>query len=175
MYRQPSKLNVAVLVALACALAEPCAHADVYAWIDASGTLVLSDLTPPPGARVIDVVADSPTAVSTRSPASAAYEAARQDEIEFLSERVRLLERTVELVGRQPAPVATYGMIPAQGTSGWCDSPWSYCGAGWGPAIYPGIVLVPGAPGFRGFARFHRGKSFVVTAPARGSVGFHLR
>ena len=83
--------------------------------IDASGTLVLSDVAPPPGARVIDVVADRAPAVSTRPSALATYDAARQGEIEFLSERVRLLEREVELAGRQPAPAATYGTVPAQG------------------------------------------------------------
>lgn len=157
----------------ACALGLPCAHADVYAWIDASGTLVLSDLTPPPGARVIDVVADSAPAVSTRASAAASYEADRQGEIDFLSERVRLLERTVELAGRQPA-AATYGIVPTQGMNGWCDSAWSYCGPWWGPAIYPGIIAVSPAPRFRGFARFHRGKSFAVPAQTRVSVGFHV-
>jgi hypothetical protein len=175
MYRESSKLRVALLVALACALGVPCAHADIYAWIDASGTLVLSDLTPPPGARVIDVVADSTAAAPTYASAPVTYETARQGEIAFLSERVRLLEREIELVGRQPIPAATYGVAPAQGMTGWCDSAWSYCGPGWGPAIYPGIVVVPGAPGFRGFARFHRGRSFAVPAPARGSAGFHVR
>lgn len=174
MHRESSKLRVAVPVVLACALGSPCAHADVYAWIDASGTLVLSDLTPPPGARVVDVVADSAPAVSTRVTAPAPYEAARQDEIEFLSERVRLLERTVELVGRQAVPATIYGTVPAQGMNGWCDSGWSYCGPGWGPAIYPGFIVAPSAPGFRGFARFHRGKPFAVPAPAHVSVGFHV-
>ena len=168
-------LRVALPVALACALGLPCASADVYAWIEASGTLVLSDVAAPPGARVIDVVADRAPAVSTRPSAPPTYDAARQGEIEFLSERVRLLEREVELAGRQPAPAATYGTVPAQGMNGWCDPAWSYCGLGWGPAIYPGVIVVPRSTGFRGFARFHHRRPFAVPPPARVSKGFHVR
>jgi hypothetical protein len=168
-------LRAALPAVLACMLGLPCARADVYAWIDASGTVVLSDLAPPPGARVIDVVADNAAPVATRAAVPASYDAARQAEIEFLTERVRLLERTVELGSRQPVPAAQYGTGPPPGiNNGWCDPPWSYCGPWWGPAVYPGVIVVPRSSGFRGFARFHRGQRFVVP-PARVSKGFRVR
>jgi len=40
-----------------CAGTLQCAHADVYAWVDAVGNLTFSDLPPPAGVRVVQVVA----------------------------------------------------------------------------------------------------------------------
>ena len=40
------------LALLACALGLPCAQADVYTWVDASGNVNVSTLTPPEDARI---------------------------------------------------------------------------------------------------------------------------
>src|SRR5437762_10318338 len=73
-----------------CTFALQCAHADVYAWVDKSGRLTFSDLPPPPGARVVEVVTESSPGIAARADPPPAREALHETEVRILSERVRL-------------------------------------------------------------------------------------
>ena len=160
------------------------AHADIYTWVDASGSINVSNLAPPDGVRVSSVTRSSAPATAR---ADAAREAARQAEVEALAQRVRQLEDDVELARRQapppvdyraipPPPViqylvvpqpAQYALNPALPASTGCDPAWSDCGL-WGiPGIYPTGVIVLRAPNFR---HFHTGRGehrFTVQPPMR--------
>jgi hypothetical protein len=161
------------------------AHADIYTWVDASGSINVSNLAPPDGVRVSTVTHASAPATAAR--AEAAREAARQAEVEALAQRVRELEDDVESARRQapppvdyraipPPPViqyfvvpppAQYALNPALPANAGCDPAWSDCGL-WGfSGIYPTSVIVLRAPNFR---HFHPGRGehrFTVQPPMR--------
>ena len=69
------------------------AHADVYTWVDASGGVNVSNLAPPEGARITNVVPASSQKTTTRD--DEAREAARDAEVEALTKRIRQLEDQV--------------------------------------------------------------------------------
>src|SRR6476646_8224997 len=94
----------ALPVICACALLPQLARADIYTWKDASGRINVSNLAPPEGARVTNVVRErAPAASSPRS--DAIRSAARDAEVQALEERVRQLQDEVALARRQaPAP-----------------------------------------------------------------------
>lgn len=58
----------------------------IYGWTDANGDVTYSNLPPPKGAKVTDVIPDTPL-----SP-QAVQEAARRSELSALKDRIRLLE-----------------------------------------------------------------------------------
>ena len=150
---------------LICALAVPYAYADVYAWVDSSGAMTLSDLPPPPGVHVVNVVNESTPGVPARANPAPIREPNRDAEVRALSERIRQLERQIEVASYQPAPVTQYVPPPAWG--GWCNGAWADCGPWWGATAYPlgfGFIAAP-ARGFRQFHRFH--------GTAHGSNGSH--
>jgi len=64
-------LRTALSVLVAGTLGLQLAHADIYTWADASGSVNVSNLEPPQGARVISV--------THTSPADAARENASRD------------------------------------------------------------------------------------------------
>ena len=164
----------------------PLAHADIYTWVDASGTMNVSNVAPPDGVRVASVTHSSAPAIAAR--AEAAREAARQAEVQALAERVRQLEDEADLGRRQappqveyralaPPPVIQYVVMPpspqyavnpASPPYTGCDSAYIECGL-WGiPGIYPTSVVVLRAPNFR---RFHHGAGshqFAAQPPMRG-------
>ena len=80
------------------------AQADVYTWVDASGGVNVSNLAPPAGVRVTNVIAAS----TPKTTNDDAREAARDAEVQALKERVRQLE----------------DVIGSQGSS---SSYWYYC------------------------------------------------
>ena len=166
-------LRVVLPSMLACVLGLQCAHADVYAWLDASGTVVYSDLAPPPGARIIDVVPDSAPAVGTRAAILSNHDASKQAEVDMLSERVRLLERLAELGARQ-ALIPQYGAGPAPAMNSGCDYTWTDCAPWWGPPVYPGIIVVQRSPLFPRFGRFHRVQHFATPGALRAPGGFRV-
>jgi hypothetical protein len=170
------------------------AHADIYTWIDASGRVNISNIAPPEGVRLTNVVHESAPKIATRD--DAARDAARQAEVQALAERVRQLEDAVEVARRQvpsqleyraiPAPPAMqYGVdlapppvqyavnVEPPGSSG-CGMTWMDCTLGWGPGIYPAGVVVLHAPNFH---RFHpaQGGRHGAPQPIRGSGGFRRR
>src|ERR1700682_1244437 len=121
------------------------AHADIYTWVDASGSINVSNLAPPDGVRVASVMHESAPAITAR--AEAAREAARQAEAQALAERVRQLEDIELTKGRAhpradsratpPPPViqcvvvpppAPYAANPAPPANTGCDPGWFDCG-----------------------------------------------
>jgi Domain of unknown function (DUF4124) len=72
------------------------AHADLYTWVDPSGGVNVSNLAPPEGVRITNVIPASPPKTTTRDDAR---EAARDAEVQALTKRVRQLEDDVESQG----------------------------------------------------------------------------
>jgi len=170
-------LRVGVALVLACTLGVTLAHAAIYTWVDGSGTVNISNLAPPEGARVISVVQESPPRIAP--PADAASEAARQLEIQALSERVRQLEYEAEFA-RRPAPPAPvyqgfpavqYSQYPADygpAASSGCDPSWAGCTNWWSPYGYPAIVVLQ-SPNFRRSRPIHGGPNAPVRRPMGSS------
>jgi HAMP domain-containing protein len=171
------------------------AHADIYTWVDASGTINVSNLTPPEGVRVTNTLRASAPATPTRD--DAARNAARQAEVQALAERVRRLEDEVELATRQAPPPVDYRAIPAPPVVQYvvtpppvqyafnvvnmtppapayngCDPTWINCGPWWFPGIYPASVVVVRGPNFRRFPPVHGGHQFAVQQPVRPPGAF---
>ena len=70
----------------------PPAYADLYTWVDASGGVNVSNLAPPEGVRITNVIPASPPKITTRDDAR---EAVRDAEVQALTKRVRQLEDQV--------------------------------------------------------------------------------
>jgi hypothetical protein len=166
------------------------AHADIYTWVDGSGSINVSNVAPPEGVRVASITHASPPAAVAR--ADAAREAARQAEVEALAQRVRELEDDVELARRQapppvdyraipPPPViqylvlpppAQYALNPALPANTGCDPAWTDCGP-WGfSGIYPTSVVVLRASNFRHFHPGRGGHRFPVQPQMRAPGTF---
>jgi hypothetical protein len=168
-----SHLLALLPAAIACSLPLQVAQADVYAWVNGSGGVTYSDVPPPAGARVLEVVPESaPRTVMPREPA-------QESDARILAERVRLLERQMDLAANQPAPAVQYQVPPAtqypttsvpQTTFG-CQGVWADCWWWWTqpPTAFSPVYGAVVAPftGFRHFHRFH-GARFV-----RGSGAHH--
>ena len=73
------------------------AHADLYTWVDASGGVNVSNLAPPKGARITNVIVATAPKTTTRD--DDAREAARDAEVQALTKRVRQLEGDVASQG----------------------------------------------------------------------------
>ena len=173
---------LSLIFAGACAL-QP-VHAEVYTWTDASGRVNVSNLPPPAGVRVTSVIRESPEAVAR---VEAAREAARQAEVQALSDRVQQLEREVDVARRTPPmppyPVAappaavqnTFVMVqppvqdrfdaPPPVPTG-CGYGGLDCGYWWGPGVYPASILVLSAPNVHRMRPGH-GTHRVVDKPPR--------
>ena len=176
---------------LACTFGLQLAHADIYTWVDASGSINVSNLAPPDGVRVSSVMHESAPAIAAR--AEAAREAARQAEVQALAERVRQLEDIELTKGQAPPPAdyraippppaviqyvvvpppAPYAVNPAPPANIGCDPGWIDCGL-WGmPGFYPTSIFLLRAPNFR---HFHPGRGrhhFAVQPPMRGPGTLH--
>jgi hypothetical protein len=167
------------------------AHADIYTWVDASGSINVSNLAPPDGVRVASVMHESAPAIAAR--AEAAREAARQAEVQALAERVRQLEDIELAKGQAPPPAdyraippppaviqyvvvpppAPYAVNPAPPANTGCDPGWFDCGL-WGiPGFYPTSVVVLRAPNFRHFHPGRGGHQIAVRPPMRGPGTLH--
>src|SRR5258708_20843353 len=140
------------------------AAAEIYGWVDASGSVTYSNLPPPKSARVVDVIPEIPPP----SPqALAAGEAAHQSEMRALNDRVQQIERELQQARSAPppypvAPPASYPPPPSYGappsyapTASYesaCDAAYYDCNLWDGPAYY--TIGVP-FWGFRGRDRDH--------------------
>ena len=169
----------------------PSAHADIYTWVDASGTINVSNLPPPEGAKVTNIVRERAPEVLARE--DAAREAARLAETQALAERVRQLEEQVAF-GARPAPPADYRLAPPPASAptivqyfvdasppatdypvsappppydpyNWCDPTWYGCG--FMPGFYPASVVVVSAPNGRRIRPAPHGSSFGPHSPMR--------
>jgi hypothetical protein len=107
----PTRLFVALLPSIvSLTFGLQLARADIYTWVDTDGRVNVSNLAPPAGARVTSVMHESAPKVA---PVSDSYrEAARQAEALARADRVRQLEREVELA-RRPEPPPQWAMAPA--------------------------------------------------------------
>ena len=177
-----SLLRMSLPAILAGTLGLQLAHADIYTWVDASGSINVSNVAPPEGVRVASITHASPPATAAR--AAAAREAARQAEVQALAERVRQLEDDVELARHHAPPQVEYRAVPAPPVIQYaavpspaqyavnpappaytgCDPAWIECGLWAIPGFYPTsvVVLVPN------FRRVHPGRGghpFAVRPP----------
>ena len=94
-------------------LAASAAVADIYTWVDRSGNVTISNLTPPAGVRVTSVTHE-PAAAIVRAEALRKY--AEESEVRALAERVAQLERALEEARAAPplAPLPhAYDLPPA--------------------------------------------------------------
>ena len=179
---------------LACSFGLQPARADIYTWFDASGTVNVSNLSPPEDARVTNVTREALQKTATRD--DAAREALRQAELQALSDRVRQLENETEVARRPvPPPQVVYVPVPAPApvqyevemtppAGGGCDPWWASCGGWWGSGFYPASVIVvrapnfhrspPGHPGHR-FPPGNPGHRFPLPGPVLDFVGFRGR
>lgn len=169
----PRLLHAALAALFAAALGASLAHADIYTWTDASGRVNVSNLDPPDGVRVTNVVHVNP---EDKVREDAALNAARQAEMQSLAERVRELQDEVELSRRpMPPPIDYRAMVPPppmQYSADWAPPPVQYpvsapsppysgcefdwnCGSWWGG--YPTSIVVVRAPNFRRFHPVHGG------------------
>src|ERR1700681_4785041 len=85
-------LRAALPVVLAATFGLQPAHADLYTWVDASGGVNVSNLAPPAGVRVTNVIPASPPKTTTYDDAR---EAVRDAEVQALTKRIRQLEDQV--------------------------------------------------------------------------------
>lgn len=149
-------LNVLVRTALpaivAGALCVQSAQADIFTWVDASGTINVSNIAPPDGVTMTRVVHTSAPAVDPQ---------ARDAQVQALMQRVGQLQDAVESAERQAAPPMPYpyppipqaplvqyivnvappvsyeASAPSPSPAAGCDPSWTDCGAGWMPGFYP--------------------------------------
>ena len=180
-------LRVALPIALGGAFGLQHAHADIYTWVDASGSINVSNLAPPDGVRVTSIMRASPPVATGDETARAA---ASQAKTQALEDRVRQLENEVELSRRQVPPPVEYGTIPVPPvvqyiveppvfvqyavsqpppTNNWCDASLN-CGFAWAPGFYPVSVVVLRAPTFQHFRPTHGGRNFGTPSPMRTSL-----
>lgn len=144
-------------VMLTCLIGLQLARADIYTWVDVSGAVNISNLSPPEGVRVISVIQEKPQELLAHE--DVARNAARQAELQAISDRIRRLES--ELESAQPpappqviyVPVTASPVFPVQyqpniapPASGGCDPSWAGCWGWWGSAFYPTTVVVVRAP-----------------------------
>ncbi len=169
----PARLLPSVLV-LAVTLGVQAARADVYTWVDASGRMHVSNLSPPEGARITSVVVSLPKSAAQEE---AAREAVRRAEIQALNDRVARLQDELERSRREAPPPIVYATPPVMAYpppppqyANWtppavpyvvdaapqpmagCDYLWNNCGAWWGGWPYATTVVVSGGK------NFHRGR-----------------
>jgi hypothetical protein len=170
---------------LAGVLTPQLAHADITTWVDASGTVNVSNLDPPAGARVTKVIRES---ASKPTRDEAARDVARRADVQALTDRVQELEDELER-SRRPAPAPVEYRVPVptpvpypvpypvdpapaqytaagQYASGGCDPAWISCGSWWSPYFYPYSVAVVRSANFRRGQNFHNGRPFGGHQPA---------
>ena len=179
-------LRTALPLLVAGTLGLQCAQADIYTWADASGSVNVSNLAPPEGARVISVTR---TGAADAARENAARDAARRAETQALEERVRQLEEEAS-ARRQAPPQVVYRDIPAPppvqyridpapppvqytvfssppAYAAGCDPGWMGCGVGWFPNFYSTGVVFVRVPTFRRFPSGPVGRHFVARPPMR--------
>jgi len=119
--------------------------AEIYSWVDSTGVVTYSNLPPPNGVRVTNVMHEEP--LSSQASADAAHRA----EVSALNDRIRLLELQT---GRQQREIADYpGIVPAPEAAG-CGPGGNYdCNSDWEP--YYTTALLPYYYGSRFYRRGH--------------------
>jgi hypothetical protein len=122
--RCPKVLVVLVTVGLSAAVPAQ----QIYGWTDSNGEVTYSNLPPPKGAKVTDVIPNTPL-----SPA-AVQEAAQRSEISALNDRIRLLELEQARNKREVVDYpATPAGPPAPGVTACGQDGYADCNSQWGP------------------------------------------
>jgi hypothetical protein len=182
MFTRLLGLSLLATLAGATMMHEP-ARADVFTWVDKSGSINVSNLAPPDGVHVTNVVHTTPEDVAARE--AAAREAVRQMEMQALAERVRQLEGQLQFASMPPpvqyhpppapppppmvqyvadsAPPMQYASYTDASQGYGCDG-WQFnCGlwGGYGSGYYLPTVVVVRAPSFRRPPPFHDNRPHV--------------
>ena len=161
------------------AMAAQVATADIYTWVDPSGSINVSNLSPPEGAHVTSVMHESAPKVVPQP------DVARQEDVQALAQRVRQLEGELTAAQNQGPPPAyiampvptvvqyfvdvgppqvQYNSVAQPG----CDPGWSDCNAWWNTGFYPAGVVFFQGPNFRRFPPARGGRQFVGQPQMRG-------
>jgi hypothetical protein len=165
--------SAAVLSGVLGALLPSLASAEIYGWIDPSGSFTYSNLPPPKNARVIEVIQEEPPPdPATLARAKAAADAAHQVQLQALNDRLRQLEREVQQVQRQPPPPVPYPVASAPPPGSGCDSDYFDCGVWSGPAYYTIGTLEPWRFAHHWDGQF-RGTHHMPHHPGGGPGGGH--
>ena len=166
-------LRLVLLAVPGCTVGWQLAYADIYTWVDAYGSINVSNVAPPEGVHVTKVTHESPSKNASRPDGSG--DASRQAEVQALAERVRELEHEID-VSRNQAPTIEYHAAPApppvpyrvsvppspvpyalnplteypvestQPNEAGCDPAWTTCW--WGQPVYLPSIIVLRAPRF---------------------------
>jgi hypothetical protein len=121
---------------LAAAFSTVTSAQQIYGWTDSNGVVTYSNLPPPKGVKVTDIIPDTPL-----SP-QAVQDAARRSEISALNDRIRLLEFEQ---ARSKREVVDYPPEPAQLLSAGCSPDANNdCNSQWGPYYSVGFLYGSG-------------------------------
>jgi len=117
--------RAAALVLLAAAALPAICSAEIYSWVDPNGVVTYSNLPPPSGVRVTNVIHEEPLT------ARASVDAAHQAQVSALNDRIRLLE--LETARQQREMVEFPGVLPQPPSAG-CGPGGNYdCNSDWEP------------------------------------------
>jgi hypothetical protein len=142
--------------------------AEIVGWVDDSGNVTYTNMTPPRGAKVVDRIAEDPPDPRAKVPADAAAQA----QLQALNDRVRDLELQLRQ-GSPPPPSPwdqpAYAPPPVALAGSGCDAAFYDCNLWSGPPVY---TLYTYGPGFgyyrqRGQRHDHGGQD------RRGGHGSH--
>jgi hypothetical protein len=106
--------------------------AEIYTWVDSSGVVTYSNLSPPKDAKVTDVVHETPL-----TPQDLA-DAAHRSEVSALNDRIRLLE--LEMARSKRELVDYPGAPPAPPGGGCGPDGYSDCNPQWSPYYTTGLL-----------------------------------
>jgi Domain of unknown function (DUF4124) len=115
--------------------------AEIYRWVDASGTVTYGNLPPPPGVTVTEVLAEQPV---DRAALAAAE---RERQLSMREDKLRLQELEIAAAKRALVDFQAPPPAPAGVPCGDCAYGW-YAG-GW-PSVMPAAIWHPAGPHWRG-------------------------
>src|SRR5271165_6528468 len=132
------------------------AAAEIYGWVDSSGSVTYSNLPPPKDAKIIDRIEEAPSTPQSQAAAAAAHDA----QMQTLNARVQQLEWELRQSTMAPAPPpsAPYPVASAPSYGPDCDPGFFDCGVWDGPAYY--TIGVPYWPYYRPREGFHHRGGF---------------
>jgi len=153
------------------------AAAEMYCWVDASGSVTYSNLPPPKEARLLEIIPEeAPLPAAQVAQAKALADEARQSQMQALNDRIRLLEQQVEQTQRQPPPAVPYPVASVPAAT--CDPEFFDCDGWAGPTYYTVGYLAPGSFRHRPFGHHHGDHGaphapFAGAGPGRNGASFH--
>lgn len=149
------------------------AHADIYKWVDKSGTVTYSNAAPPSGIRVTEVIRERKPAPAADPPSPVAADAVHEAELRAMELHIRQLELELAQLRRDGAEPLRYGLAQGPAWRAGCDPNFMDCGVGFSSSGYPATVVVVGSPFFRRLHAFHPAHRFLPVRTGRVSSGMH--